>query len=336
MKISMRLKFAVLLIALMVLVIGSWSCQDSRKGYSGKVESITIGMDPTAVNSLIYIAENRGYFTENGLNVTIKEYASGKAAVDGMLRNEVDVATAAESVVVGQALKKESIRPMTSIDKFLHIYLVGRRDRGISSVADLKGKRIGVTLKTAAEFYLGRFLDLHGMNIRQVTLVNMNPPQSVDAMVKGEVDAAIAWQPNVKAIEDRLGSEIVKWGAQEGQAAYCVVIGRGEWVAKHPELIKRFLNSLAEAEEYIIHYSAEAKTILKKRLQYDDAYMTAIWTEHQLSVSLDQSLILAMEDEARWMIKNNLTSEKQVPNFLDYIYQDGLKAVKPEAVNIIN
>jgi hypothetical protein len=42
-----------------------------------------------------------------------------------------------------------------------------------------------------------------------------------------------------------------------------------------------------------------------------------------------------MEDEARWMIKNKLTKEKNVPNFLDYIYEDALKAVKPEAVNII-
>jgi NitT/TauT family transport system substrate-binding protein len=42
-----------------------------------------------------------------------------------------------------------------------------------------------------------------------------------------------------------------------------------------------------------------------------------------------------MEDEVRWMIKNNLTNEKQVPDFVNYIYADGLKAVKPEAVNII-
>ena len=57
--------------------------------------------------------------------------------------------------------------------------------------------------------------------------------------------------------------------------------------------------------------------------------------EHQFSLSLDQSLITAMEDEARWMIKNYLTTEKKVPDFLNYIYADGLKAVKPEAVNII-
>ena len=42
-----------------------------------------------------------------------------------------------------------------------------------------------------------------------------------------------------------------------------------------------------------------------------------------------------MEDEARWMTNDGLTTEKQVPNFLDYIYDDALKAVKPEAVNII-
>jgi len=313
-------------------VFGAWSC---RGGYSGKVESITIGMDSTAVNSLIYIAEGRGYFSENGLNVTVKEYASGKAAVDGMLRDEVEIATAAEFVIVGEAFKKESIRALANIDKFLHIYLIGRRDRGVGSVSDLKGKRIGVTLKTAAEFYLGRFLDLHGMNMRQVTLVDVSPPQSVDALVKGDVDAVIAWQPNVKAIEDRLGSGIVKWGAQKGQAAYCMVIGRGEWVAQHPEVIKRFSTALVQAENYNASHPAQAKAIVQKRLHYDDSYMAEVQSEHQFSVSLDQSLILAMEDEARWMIKNNFTSEKTIPDFLNYIYVDGLKAVKPEAVNII-
>jgi NitT/TauT family transport system substrate-binding protein len=70
-------------------------------------------------------------------------------------------------------------------------------------------------------------------------------------------------------------------------------------------------------------------------MNFDDAYLEMIWQRYQFSLSLDQSLILAMEDEARWMIKNKLTKETNVPNFLDYIYEDGLKAVKPETVNII-
>ena len=69
--------------------------------------------------------------------------------------------------------------------------------------------------------------------------------------------------------------------------------------------------------------------------KYDEVFTETLWSENQFSLSLDQSLVTAMEDEARWMIKNNLANEKQVPDFLNYIYEDGLKRIKPEAVNII-
>jgi NitT/TauT family transport system substrate-binding protein len=327
-RVRWYLSTAVLLAVFMMTNFGCWSC-------SRKAEPVTIGMDRTAVNSLIHIAVDQNYFSSNALQVTIKDYTSGLAAANGMLNREVDISTASEFVFVGKALKGDSIRGLASIDKFLHIYLVARKDRGIRSVSDLKGKTIGITLKTASEFYLGRFLDLHGMNMKQVTLINLSPPESVDALIKGNVDAVIAWQPSVKAMEDRLGGGIVKWGAQEGQAAYCMLIGRGDWVVNHPEMMKRFLRSLAQAEKFNIHHQAEAKAIIQKRLHYDDAYMAAFWTEHQLSVSLDQALIAAMEDEARWMIRSNLVSENQVPDFLNYTYPDALKAAEPDAVSII-
>jgi NitT/TauT family transport system substrate-binding protein len=53
-------------------------------------------------------------------------------------------------------------------------------------------------------------------------------------------------------------------------------------------------------------------------------------------LTLPQALLLAMEDQARWMIENKLTSQTAIPNYFDYIYLDGLKAVKPEAVTIIH
>jgi NitT/TauT family transport system substrate-binding protein len=50
---------------------------------------------------------------------------------------------------------------------------------------------------------------------------------------------------------------------------------------------------------------------------------------------LEFSLVIAMNDEAHWIIHNDLSVEKEVPNFLDSIYLDGLEAVKPNAVNIV-
>ena len=58
---------------------------NSTKTYAAETGSISIGTSPQELSGLIYIAVGRGYFVANGLNVTIKDYDSGSAAVDGML-----------------------------------------------------------------------------------------------------------------------------------------------------------------------------------------------------------------------------------------------------------
>jgi ABC-type nitrate/sulfonate/bicarbonate transport system substrate-binding protein len=104
---------------------------------------------------------------------------------------------------------------------------------------------------------------------------------------------------------------------------------------RHPEDITRFLQALAQAEEYASSHPAEAQAIVQRRLNLDAGYMDTVWQQNQFSLSLDQSLVLAMEDEGRWMIQNNLTTETTIPDFRNYVYTKGLEAVKPGSVNII-
>ncbi|NIT52457.1 MAG: hypothetical protein GWO41_06890 [candidate division Zixibacteria bacterium] len=63
--------------------------------------------------------------------------------------------------------------------------------------------------------------------------------------------------------------------------------------------------------------------------------MSAIWDDYVFEIFLDQSLLLSWEDIARWAIKNKFTDKTTVPNYLNFIYLDGLEAVKPEAITII-
>lgn len=51
---------------------------------------------------------------------------------------------------------------------------------------------------------------------------------------------------------------------------------------------------------------------------------------------MGQDLLTIMEAETNWMIRNNLTSIKEIPNYLRMIDLKGLKAVKPEAVGVIH
>jgi sulfonate transport system substrate-binding protein len=122
---------------------------------------------------------------------------------------------------------------------------------------------------------------------------------------------------------------------QNQQLAYGLAYANTVWISENPERVNQFLKSLVQAEDYLIQNSESAKDTLKHHLSYGDAYLAQVWPNHRFSLTLDQSLILAMQDEAQWQITNNLTNATSVPNFLNYIYLDGLQSVKPESVNVI-
>ena len=321
-------------IILLAMVLGSASC--TQGSYSGQVESITVAWSPFEPGTLLWVAEDQNIFSRNGLDVTLRKYDTGAGSLDGMLNGEADITFGVtEFPMVRSAFGKSEARIIGTAAKIEQQYLVGRKDRGIEKVSDLKGKRIGTTFGTIAEFYLGRFLELNGMNMQDITAVDLKTPAEWEnAVAEGVVDAIVTAQPYADLASKRLGNNAIVWPAQGGQYIYGLIVSSEEWIKEHPELVSRFLKSLAQAEEYVIRHPAEAKAIMQKKLSVDDSFVESAWSRDQFSLSLDQSLIAAMEDEARWMIKNNLTTEKTVPDFLDYIYTDGLKAVKPEAVNI--
>lgn len=330
-----RVVFISLLFIIVILTIAVPSACSSE-GYSGPTESIVVSYSPFESTALLWIAADQQFFSRNGLDITLRKYDTGAGALDGMVKGEADIAVGITGFpLVRKAFEKEKVRVLGNMDKAEFIYLVGRKDRGIEKVADLKGKRVGTTVGTVAHFYLGRLLELNGMSMKDITLVDVKTPEEwVNAVADGDIDAVVTAQPYANSARDRLGTNATMLSAQAGQFLNGLVISSDAWIKEHPALAERFLQSLAQAEDYLESHPAEAKVIVKEGLNLDASYMETVWSQNQFSLSLDQSLILAMEDEARWMMSNNLTTEKTVPNFLDYIYPDGLKAVKPGAVRI--
>jgi len=330
-------RFIVIAVAVLIvaIVLSSFVYLSYQKPYSGSVEPITIGVYPSEYSSLIYIANDQQYFSINGLKITLKNYPSGSAAAKGMLNREVDIATASEFVVANNALQNANICAFGSVSRYLNLYLIARTDRGINNILDLVGKRIGVATGTANQFYLGRYLELNGINENQVTLVNVNFVQTPSALSNGTIDAAIIFQPYINQIQSLLGSSIVTWPAQAEQFGYFEAICSRDWVSARPDLVVRFLKALIQAENFNNDHRDEAIATVAKDLNYTNSYTASVWSDYDYSVKLDQSFILLMQDEARWLMNNNLTTATSVPNFLDYIYVNGLKSTSPESINII-
>jgi len=328
-------KKALTTVALFVMaasVLISPSC--SKGGYTGAVQTINLGSNTSGSCGLIYIAQERGFFNKEGLTVNLKDYDSGAVAIDDVIAGKMDIAWSSEFRLVRGALNKEKISAVAVINRFTDQFIFGLTDRGIKSIADLKGKKIGVPRNTITEYYLTLFLMFNGINLNNVSLIDVLPPQAIDALSNGKVDAAVVWEPYTSQMKAQLTDKAAVWSVQNTQPGFGVISSKNDWFAQNPQTIIQFLKALAQAQDYLTHNKEAAKRIIQTKLNIDNAAMDTVWAECQYSLALDQSLIIAMEDEARWMMSNNLTTEKQMPNFLDYIYADGLKAVTPGAVKI--
>ncbi|MFA4826150.1 MAG: NrtA/SsuA/CpmA family ABC transporter substrate-binding protein [Methanoregula sp.] len=327
----------LIIVACVILILaGAWYFSQPPAGFSGTPDQVSIGSTSDESSALIFVAEDQGYFTKNGLNLTLRKYPNGAAAIHGMETSDVDISLSAEYPFVVDVLEKKEFLVVGSINKYYGTYVVARKDRGIVNISDLRGKRIAVPGKTIGEFYIARFLDLNGINKQDVTLVDKLPAQSIPEFTgNGSVDALVTRKFVIESKIGPLDGNYTVWPSQNNQATYNIISIRKDWSEGHPDTIRRLLLSLEEAERYSLKNPDEAKAIVRKNLNMSDSYMASVWPEHQFSLSLDQSLILAMEDEARWIIANNQTDNKEIPNFLNYLYPDGMNTVKPGSVNII-
>ena len=322
-----------LLLAAVVLVAALSFCS-SRLDRARERASISFGALPGSV-PLVYIASDRGYFAATRLQVSVKEFPTGAAAIDALSKGDLDVAWSAEFPLVRRAFAEKDISIIASTGKFGGEYLFGRKDRGIRSIPDLRGKKIGVPRNTIGEFYLGRFLELNGLSMREVSIVDVQPAHFMDAAMNGSVDAVVAFEPYSSEMRARQAGTMVAWSVQSSQPGYGIVAARSDWIRKHPQIVVRFLRSLAQADDYMVHHPRAGRDNFQRHAHYSDAVMATCWPEYTISLSLDESLIAAMEDEARWSIRNNRTRGKAVPDFRKSLYLDGLRTVKPDAVNVI-
>lgn len=322
-------------VALGLAGIGAWYFSQGEKQYSGPVEKVTMGVGVAPLSLPIWVAENEGYFADNGLDVEIKDYPSGKAAVGDLIDDKVDMATITEFGFMSKSFDNSDLRIVASITTANINSLVANKDKGIENISDLKGKRIATVSGTEAEFYLQTFLLFNNILTTDVEIIYLNPNNIIQSVSGGEADAAMIWEPNVYQIKTNLGEEnTITWPGQGGQRSYWLFNSKENFITRNPEIVKRTLKALFQAEEFIKTNEADAKAILVSH-GLDAQFVDDIWQKLNYIVDLSQALIIAMEDGARWRIENNLTDATEVPNYLDYIYIDALESVKPEAVTII-
>jgi len=182
--------FIVFVAFFVPMVVGCKQRQEEApKSAPVALESVALCRSTTALLPLV-VAEKQGFFAEQGLTVTGREFIMGKEALEGMFKGECDLATAAEPPVVEYAQQRDDFRLLAALQNSENLNrIVARADRGIAAPNDLRGKRIATTKGTAPHYFLELFLEKHGLKSKDVAIVFMKSDELLGALTSGQVDA---------------------------------------------------------------------------------------------------------------------------------------------------
>ena len=299
-------------------------------------EKITIAQPLTPPSSPLFVAFENGYFSDEGLEVTVSPQPSGKASLQAVLQGEADLAAVGEVPIMFAVLNGEKIYTIASYMSTTKNYvIVARKDKGISVPADFPGKKIGVTLGTNSEFFLDVFFTHESIRRDEVEVVHIKPPEMYDALMNGEVDAVSTWNPHVIRLQESLADRQITFDGKGCYTGRFNIFAMQHFIKTHPDIAEKVLRAMIKAIDTMQEKPEESLQVVSKYVKIDKELIRRIWGIYDFNVTLSQALIVTLEDEARWAIKKKLTSRTDVPNYLDFIYPPPLLQLQPEAVTII-
>jgi NitT/TauT family transport system substrate-binding protein len=297
---------------------------------------VRFGLALQESSALAIIAAENDYFAAEGLDCSVKEYVSGKRAVSGMLNGEVDAASTAQVPVVIQGFQPGDFRILASIGSVTGTEkVVARRDRGIESPPDLRGKRIGTQRGSAVHFFLHLFLLKAGISESQVVMEFMRAEDLPQALGEGTIDAFCMREPYVGRAVKLLGEEAVVFESPGLYYRTELLVATVDVAAKRPLVARGLVRTMLRAAEFADAYPEHTVGLLASKLGAPRDAIAERWSGFRTSVGLDQALLNSMESQAEWAIKAGLVEAQELPNYLELIDLRAMEAAKPEAVTII-
>lgn len=281
------------------------------------------------------IAKEEGLFQAEGLAAEISHLGDGKAAMSSFLEGKCDAVLSGEFPVVSQSFERNDLVIIATISSSENaVKMLARRDLGILSPTDLAGKKIGLSKGTVSYFFLDQFLEKNGIAKKSLSIIDISNRELPDALKRGDIHAFAGSDAAFLTGKNLLGGQGVIF-TEPGLTyhANCLTVKKA-WLASNPHIATKVLTALVKAERELDRKPELLTPKLARQLKFSEEDIKSIMADQHNRVSLDQILILALEDEARWMLESGVVKGKSLPNYLDFIDPVILKQVNPAAVRL--
>src|ERR1700693_4519961 len=289
----------------------------------------------------MFVGVEKGFFRKHGVDVRLKVVNTGTDMVSAMEKREVQVGDMSVTTflkarhagnpfrVIG-LIQNDATR--SNADEPLAI--VARKDSGIRSIEDLKGKRVGLAQAQTSDEYFKMVLARRGMQYSDVTIVNiMAPPALAPALREGKVDAVVSWEPFNTIVLDQVPESytVIRSG---GYLSYIMVATAHEpTLQSSPQVMRNFVAGLAEASQYTRQHRDEAVEIFAKWVPGLDVAVGKKAIQHiSYDPRVSKAVMQAFEAAEDDVLKNTLkgAARLSIPEQFASSYLADVEKTNPE------
>ena len=279
---------------------------------------LNIATQPAPAYLPIQVAWDNGWVEEalkeagyTDIEVTFTEFESGPPENESFAAGQQDIGVMGNvPSILGKAAGQDRVYLGISENGEKTEAVIVPADSDIKSVADLKGKKIGLVVGSICENLLYNLLKEEGLSINDVELINLATSEQQAALDAKQVDAVATWQPTIAKLTADGKNIILADGSNGVFLAENTIFGNREYVEQNPEIVQIFIQQYARAAYEVANNKEEYAK------QYADKY------------GLTEELLYEALKDANLPIVITETDINDLQGTADFLYETGKASVQ--------
>lgn len=187
-----------------------------------------------------------------GYKINFRQFGGGGDVIRAMASGQVQIGEAGSAPIASALSQGLPVELVWILDDIADAEaLVVRKASGIKTLADLKGKKIGVPFTSTTHFHTLVALESAKVNPADVRILNMRPPEIAAAWERGDIDATFIWDPVLAKVKGS-GTVLVTSGKiskDTGKSTFDGIVANRDWAKANQDFMVKFLKAVAAADD---------------------------------------------------------------------------------------
>ena len=279
---KLKLTLISILIIALVAIAGYFtfnSIQNKASNIGGitKNQKVRIGYFAATASLGVFIAQDKGYFKDLGLDVELIEFQSNNLATDAIVRGDIEanccggiIAPLEANSISGSKLKLYTVS--NEVKKSPWNQLIVKSDSTASNVKDLDGKKIGVFPGNFATPLFKEYLKQNKVDLAKTELIQLPIADQLTSLENGRIDALFAVEPTISIAQEKQSIKVIAspiYANQHPNTSTASGSIATKFINENPDQAKKFVQAMDKAHKYMFGNPAEAASFQVKYTKID-------------------------------------------------------------------